>query len=277
MIGKKVICVLLLLSFVLFAGCVPDAGFFERQEKGLYPTPADFPNTKWICRELNMSLYMFEREKSMIGTYVEGSQSYRVLATFEFDELNISFYSSTDVSVSENESSMVHCEPVLSGHVYSNYYFDKDRGKLVCSVRDRASVNGETIPAELTFEKAGALALRPNVRWYAQELDMYLDSFSDVEGYYAGEMTLEGVKHRIDALEVGNNHYYAISIENGKSNHLKSGTTSPLIYLHFNKVENDRITAIVCDNYLSKPEAFPDWPSQISTITFKAISVGDKN
>ena len=272
---KKVICVLLLLNLVFLAGCGPSLSFLKQQEQGLYPTTADSPNTKWICRELDMFFYMFEYEKYMIGTYEVDFLSYRVLATFEFDELNINFYSSTDVSTSEYSNSMVHCERILCGYIYSNYFFDKDTETIVCSIRNSMSVNEEVIPEELTFEKVGVIELNQNVRWYAQELDMYLDSFLDVNGYYRGEIMLGEVKQYVNALEVGNNGYFLLSIENGKLNKLKSGTTSPLIYMYF-ETENDQITAIVCDSYLSKTEAFPYWSYKDSIITFKTLSAEDK-
>ncbi len=271
---KKVItCVLLLFCFVFTSGCVPNTNFFDEQKKGMYPTTADFPNTKWICRELDMVLNVFELTEYMVGDYKVNSESYRAVVSFEFDQIQINFYSSSDVSKSENSNFMVHCEPILCGHIYGTYFFDKETETISCSISNSVSVDEETIPQELTLEKVGVIQLEQEYRWHAQELDMYLNSFLGVDGYYSGEIILEGEKLYINALEVGNDNYYVLSIENGKMNNLKPGTTSPLIYMYF-QTENNKITAMVCDRY-SEVE-FPYWSYENTIITFVPFSNGEQ-
>lgn len=262
---KVIICFLLLFCLVLATSCVPNANFLSQQEQGMYPTTADFPNTKWMCRELDMVLNVFELTEYMVGTYKVNSESYRAVVSFEFDQIQIDFYSSTEVSKLENSNSMVHCKPILCGHIYGTYFFDKETKTIVCSISNSMSVNSETIPQELTFEKVGVIQLEQEYRWHAQELDMYLDSFHGVDGYYSGEIMLEGEKIYINALEIGNDNYYSLSMENGALNKLNPGTTSPLIYMYF-QIENDKITAIVCDRYSA--EAFPYWKCENTIITF---------
>ena len=274
-IKKVIICVLLLFCFVFTTGCVPNTVFLDQREQGVYPTTADFPNTKWICRELDMVLNVFELTEYMVGTYKVNSESYRAVVTFEFDQITINFYSSTNVLKSGNSNSMVRCEPILCGYIYGTYFFDKETETIVCSISNSMSVNAETIPQELTFEKVGAIQLEQEYRWHAQKLDMYLDSFLGVDGYYSGEIILEGDTLYINALEVGNNNYYVLSIENDKLNNLKLGTTSPLIYMYF-EIENDKITAMVCDRYLSEIEAFPYWPYSDTIITFTPSPKSEK-
>ena len=154
---KVIICVLLLFCFVFTTGCAPNADFLNKREQGMYPTTADFPNTKWICRELDMVLNVFELTEYMVGTYKVNPESYRAVVSFEFDQIQINFYSSTDVSKSGNSNSMVHCEPILCGHIYGTYFFDKETETIVCSISNSMSVNAETIPQELTFEKVGVI------------------------------------------------------------------------------------------------------------------------
>ena len=263
---KVIICFLILFCLVLTTSCVPNADFLSQQEQGMYPTAADFPNTKWMCRELDMVLNVFELTEYMVGTYKVNSESYRAVVSFEFDQIQIDFYSSTEVSKSENSNSMVHCNPILCGHIYGTYFFDKETKTIVCSISNSMSVNSETIPQELTFEKVGVIQLEQEYRWHAQELDMYLDSFHGVDGYYSGEIMLEGEKIYINAFEIIDN-YYLFSIENGDWNNLKPGTVSPLIYMYF-QIGNDKITATVCDKYLSEHHSFPYWRYEDMIITF---------
>ena len=272
---KVIVCVLLLFHFVFLAGCGPNTSFLDQREQGVYLTTTDFPNTKWICRELDIVLNMFEYSEYMVGVYEVNDVSYRAVATFEFDQITINCYSSTDVSKSEFSNFMVRCEPILCGYIYATYFFDKKTETIVCSVRNSMPVNAETIPQKLTFEKVGVIPQDQGLRWYAQELDMYLDSFPTVDGYYRGEIILEGKKQYVNALEVGNNNYYMLSIENGKLNNLKLGTTSPLIYMYF-EMENDKITAMVSDRYLSETEAFPYWSYSDTIITFTPYPKGEK-
>lgn len=268
---KVMICVLLIFCFIFTTSCGPNYIFLIQREQGMYPTTADFPNTKWICRELDMSLNVFELTEYMVGTYKVNSEYYRTVVSFEFDQIQINFYSSTDVSKSEISNSMVHCEPILCGHIYGTYFFDKETETIVCSISNSMSVNTETIPQKLTFEKVDVIKLEQEFRWHAQELDMYLDSFLDIEGYYSGEIILGEESLYINALEIGNNNYYLLSIKNGNWNNLKPETTSPLIYMYF-QIENDKITATVCDRYSSEAEAFPYWPNEDTIITFIPFS-----
>lgn len=269
---KKMIYALLLICVVFLYGCGPSLEFQYKKAHGLYPDASDFRDTKWICRELDIVLNVFELTEHMVGTYKVNSESYRAVVSFEFDQIQLNFYSSTEVSKSENSNSMVHCEPVLCGYIYATYFFDKGTETIVCSINSSMSVNSETIPQELTFEKVGVIQLEREYRWHAQELDMYLDSFIGVDGYYSGEIILGDEKIYINALEVGNNNYYALSIENGILNKLKPETTSPLINMYF-QIENDRITAMVCDDYSA--EAFPYWwrEDTIITLTYSADNI----
>ena len=262
-------CVLLSLNFIFFTGCGPSIDFLYKQKQGMFPTGMDFPNTRWVCRELDMVLNAFEYSEDMIGIYEVNSESYRAVARFEFAQIQISLYSYTDVSKSEFSNSMVSCEPILCGYICANYFFDKETETIVCSILNSMSVDTETIPQELTFKKDGVLQHKQELRWYAEELDMYLDSFVDVDGYFRGEIILDEKKHYVNAIEVGNNNYYVLSIENGKSNNLKPGTTSTLIYMYF-KIEDDKIVATVCDGFLFYPEAFPYWLYGDMIITFTA-------
>ena len=272
---KKSLCILLCLCLFPLYGCVPSFKFLNEKKQGKYPDTGDFPNTKWVCREINMCFYMLDyEERYMIGTYVVNDTPYRVVSAFEFDELNFDLYSTTQISPSEysngdDNTGMVHCERVSCGYMYTNYSYKNNT--IVCSLRGYQSVDGEVLPTTLTFDKTETIAQNAAARWYAQELDMYLDSFSDVEGYYRGEIGIGEKECYVHAFEIGNNGYFMLSIENGKVNNLISGTTSPLICMYFELHEN-QIIAKVSDEFVSNSLAFPYWDYTGATITFKPVS-----
>lgn len=248
--------------------------FLNKKEQGLYIDTSGFPNTKWVCRELDICFYMLDYdERYMIGTYTVGNESYRVVAVFEFDHLDFEIYSSTQISLSEyakgdDDISMVHCDRVSCGYICTNYIFKNKT--IVCSLRNYQSVDGEAIPTTLTFDNTGFIAQDVAMRWSAQELDMYLDSFRDISGYFRGEIVVNGEKCYVHAFEIGNNNYFMLSIENGKVNNLRPGTTSPLICMYFEMYEN-KIVAKISDEYFSNSVAFPYWEYNNAPITFKPL------
>ena len=261
-------CLLLLICIFTLSGCGPSSEFLSKQQQGLYPTTADFPNTKWVCKELDMFFYMFGYEENcMIGSYVVDDVSYRVVAGFEWSALNFEFYSSTNFSSSEFSEFMVDSNPISCGFIYTEYSYDKDANTIVCSIQNYDAVADESIPKILTFEKVGLIAQNPNMHWYSQEIDMYLNSFSDANDYYRGEVVIDGEKCYVHALEIGNNNYFMLSIENGKVNNLRPGTTSELIRMYL-EITDDEIIAKVSDEYLSNTAAFPYWKYN-GIITFK--------
>ena len=165
---------------------------------------------------------------------------------------------------------MIHCERTSCGFIYTSYTFDKGTETIVCTLRNCDPVNGERIPETLTFDKVDSIVLSSNTRWQAQEIDMYLDAFSDVDGYFSGQISIKGERCYVHALEIGNNNFYMLTIENGKVNNLIPGTTSPLIYLYL-EITDSYIIAKVSDEYLTNPAAFPYWPYDNVAITFNPL------
>ena len=272
---KKTICFILVLCFVLLYGCGPSPKFLKEKSQGLYPTAGDFPNTKWVCREVDMYLYMLGYdENNIIGTYVFDGVSYRVVASVFYNSFNFEIYSSTEISASKVSDSMVNCNQISCGHIYTEYKYDNEKGTIVCNIKDFEFYNGEMNLQTLTFDKAGSVAEQPSTRWYAQEIDMYLDAYSDIDCYLRGEIVLDGEKCYVHALEIGNGSYYLLAIENGIIDNLKSGTTSKLIYMYFD-IKDDQIIAKISDEdldgeYVKSPMSvfYPYWPYNDKIITF---------
>jgi hypothetical protein len=268
-IKKTMAIILCLATMALLFGCGPSAHYLNQKKQGLLPDTGNFPNTKWTCRELDMYLYMFGyRERYMVGTYKVDGVSYRVVATFEFDTFNFEIYSSTQISESEHSPAMVHCDQIFCGFIYTNYKFDKKTETFICSLRNTEPVHKETIPDTLTFYKSEDIAQNSSMRWYAQELDLYLDSFIDVDCYFRGQISIDGERCYVHAFEIGNNSFFALSIENEKVNTSISGTTSLLIRMYF-EINENQIIAKVSDEYIANTEMFPYWPYGDVIITFK--------
>lgn len=270
---KKTLCFFLCIWSLLLCGCAPSLKFLREKEQGLYPDTSDFPNTKWECRELDMYFYMLDyNEDYMIGVYTVDNVSYRVVGTFRFNQLSFEIFSHTQISLSEykgdDDISMVNCERISCGYINTNYSYNDE--SIVCSLLNYQPVDGEVIPTTLTFDKTESITKNVDTCWRAQELDMYLNSLTDVSGYFTGEIVINEEKHYIHAFEIGNNNYYMLSIENGKINNSIPRTTSPLICMYF-EVHENQIIATISDEYIVSSVMFPYWEYNGATITFKPL------
>lgn len=256
-------------------GCGPSLDYLQKKEQGLYPDTSNFPNTKWECREIDMFFCILDYEEPyIIGEYTVNDICYRVVGSIEFGRLDFDIYSSTQVSLSKysldnSGEFFVHCERVPSGHIYTSYLYEN--GTILCSLINYQSAEGENIPSTLTFDQTALIAQDADARWYAEELDMYIESFRDVDGYYKGEIGIDGKKLFIHAFEIGNSNYFMFTIENGTINNLRAGTTSSLIYMYFEKNDN-KIVAKITDSYVLNHVAFPNWRYDGVAITFSRVN-----
>ena len=270
------ICILLCLSMILLCGCVPSREYLEKKAQGLYPDTSDFPDTEWKCREVDLCFYMLDyEENNMVGTYTVNGETYRAVGSFEFSQLSFDIYSTASVSVSEQDGdtengALIHYEANQCGFINTEYLYEN--GVIVCTVINSEAVSGEQIPETLTFENTGKIAQKVNTRWYAEELDMYLDAFSDAQDYYKGEMVMDGQRIPVIAYEIGNNQYFRFSIENGTINNNRPGTTSPFVCMYF-EYGTDTITARLSDEVIRHPKEYPYWTYEGTTITFKKVNV----
>ena len=266
---KKVTAIILAIMIcALLCGCVPSQDYLVKKEQGIYPDAGDFPDTKWQCREADIYFYMLDySENYIVGEYNSEGKSYRVVGSFDFDQMDLYLYSSTEVSPSDHEG-FVRCERASFGHIYTRYSCENQT--IVCDVTD-SSVGGneQIIPDTLTFDKVGNIAENSAERWYSEELDMYIESFDDAPGYYKGKITIDGIENYVHAFEIGNENYYMFSIENGKINNLKSGTSSPFVCMRFEFVDG-QIIATVSDEVVSRPYEF-EWTYENTTITFLPV------
>lgn len=255
---------LVLFSLVLsLCACFRSLRIRKKQEE----RPLNkFPDTTWVCRELDLKVDMIA-DCGIYGTYTTNEKEYRVLLDFWGpSEMVFNFYLSTENSVSEYDPSLVHCSRVKAGKIDTDYFYDKDSGLIVCSVRSH-TLGNEPIPETLTFEQVGPFSPSPSIRWVAEELDLYLDSFSDAKGYFKGEIAIDGKRRKVQAIEIGNDKYYKLWI--GRV----------LAYLMF-EISEDQIIATVTDEYRYDDYEFsiqfPDWYDNykdVKTITFRPTPI----
>ena len=272
------LCMLLCVCILLLCSCFlvpmgPDLDFQKKKEQGLYPTTADFPNTKWVCREIDLYFYMFDYgENTMIGEYIHNGVSYRVIAGFNFSVLDFDIISSTHVSESEykianSQTSLIYCEPEYCGNINTEYIYKNET--IICSVRNYYPVESESIPSILTFDNVGIISQLPDTRWLCDELNMYIDSFCDTEGYYKGNITIDNKNLFIHAYEIGNSGYFEFAIQNGILNNFPKDTTSYLVSMYFEFYE-DKIVAKITDDVLDNLQN-NYWPYQGDTLTFYKV------
>ena len=229
---RTALVLLVLLGFlVTLCGCLFSSG---NRENNL---PA-FPDSKWICRELDLVLYMIEG-CDMCGTYSVNGNEYRAVAGIKQIRhkrvISIQFYASAEETVSEYDPELIYRSDERAGYISAHVDYQEDAGLLVCTDVSYTPVDGETIPETLTFEQEGPFTPTTKTRWVAEGLDLYLDSYSDAEWYFKGEITLDGEKRTVQAVEIGNDHYYALHY-----------STDGVLYLSFD-ISEDRIVATATD------------------------------
>ena len=263
---RSAVCFLLCFCLLFLSGCGPSLAWQRGKKQGLYPETKDFPNTKWVCRELDLYFCMFANgERKMIGEYVNEGKSYRVVAEIGlYDCLTIDLISTTNVSPSEHLGEpLVSCETVTHCEIHTHYIYQNN--SIICTVSGYEPEVGESIPETLTFDCVGTIAAQPSERWYCLERDMYLDAFSDVNGYYRGEIAIDGKRVLLQACEIGNSGYFVFSIANGITNNYREGTTHPITYMYL-EISEEQIIAKVSDDTFA-PGSSDRWDNQ-ATLTF---------
>ena len=188
--------VFVLLWILAFLCSCPGPAMASRMDR---IDPKNFPNTVWSCRELDMVIYMFEgRKKDICGTFSVNEETYCIDVEYTVNAGGrFKLYSYSEKSVSELDSSLVHYQVSYIGSIDVSWDYQKRTGNLVAKVRGFDESIPETIPETLTFDKVGSFGETPKTRWVAEEYDLYLDSFSDTDKYYSGEITIEGERFHI--------------------------------------------------------------------------------
>ena len=251
-----------LISCIRFG---PSDEFIRMKEQGFYPDTADFPDTVWVCREVDMTIYMTAYEGGMIGELKTDSGIYRVDAYFFYSRMCFDFYSSTSVTINDYPLGYAELERIEAGFLVTEYIY-KD-GVISCEIinsdTELWAYSGDTI----TFEQKCKISDTPISEWYCEELDLYLAKY--IDGYYKGEIIIDNIPHYIQAIEIGNGEYYTISIENGITNNLRENTLSPFVDMYF-EYKGSEIVAYVSNDVNSNRLAY-DWQEEGSVFVFKEV------
>lgn len=276
---KYIFKFLALVLLILFIGlnlfsCIhwgASPNYIKMKKQGYYPDTVDFPDTKWVCHEVDMCFNMLAYgDDCMVGEYVVNSTTYRVCAYIFLKRMSFEFYSSTKVSqrdnLSDNGDDFIECERIEAGFISTEYIY-KD-GVISCKIINSDckiwNYEGDTI----TFENVGDIAEKPIAEWYCEELDMYLTEYSD--NYFKGEIIVEGKVKYIHATEIGNGNYYMFSIENGNTTDSNGNTVSsvsPFVDMIFEYGEN-KIVAKVATDQTSDPSSYTLWNNDKTTFEF---------
>ena len=251
----------LLCLLALLCGCYP-LKLLRKGLNGELPDQWEFPQTKWVCREVDLVIYMTDFEQNyMFGTYVVDGTSYRVDAMIDenYESIDLRFYLTTNIykRKSEADPKTYRCSRVSVGLVCADYSYRKktDTFVLTCGeVELDGDLRGMTFPEVLTFDRAEKVAETPKTRWVADELDLYLDAYSDVDVYMKGEITLDGKTYPVYAFETGNSDYYELYVNN-------SATYAASMIFRFS---DDRIDAIRNDKGVMEKY----WDPNLTRVTF---------
>lgn len=146
---------LLILCMIFMFGCTVSPIVGIKQSLGYYPNSSDFPNTRWKCHEMDISLDMYGNSDDDVGVYTVNGKRYLVKYYFvPIAMLEFEFYpEGSETSASIGSESLQSNEDNISGFVSMDYEYNKKTGLITCKVYGNKPVDGETFPKELTFEK----------------------------------------------------------------------------------------------------------------------------
>ena len=114
-------------------------------------------------------------------------------------------------------------------------------------------------PETLKFKQEGMIAKNPEKKWYNDELDMYIESFSDAENYFRGEIVIDNKRVSLFGYEIGNNDLYVFESEQ-----------SELVWLWLEFSNDGKIIARACaDSYYV--QFFDDWSYKGESIVFLPV------
>ena len=248
----------LLCTLIMLCSC-PGPWVVRRMEK---IRPTNFPNTVWSCREAGLVLYTIEGVT--FGTYsVNGAEYFFDSPYHLYCHVEFRLYSYSDKRVSELDPSLVHYETSDAGAIYGTMDYEDETGNLIVKVSSYEPNDAslpETFPEKLTFEQTGTFGKTPNERWVAEELDLYLDSYSDTDKYYSGEIKIDGEAFRVYAREKGK-YYQLLLITDNDFRH-------ELVCLSF-AVSDGEIVATRVDQTFSEEY----WDPDLKTVTFRPAPI----
>ncbi len=247
---------LILTTILSLASCVPSKEAIEKQESGEYIDTADYSGVKWVCREMDMYFYTLDfGNDSIIGEYKAEGESFRLLGNVEsWGGLNFIFYAQDNQTESDVNI------PGAKGFIYTEYVYENDT--MVCTVVNEDGIDVKA--TTLTFDK-NEVSKTVKDSWKCNEIDMKMSSFNEIQGYFKGEIVIDGQNCNFLAFEVVDGKY-RFHIENGKINNLVGGTY-PLIDMTVTEKDGN-LVGTLSEYTLSDKINFPHWNFDNTTFTF---------
>ena len=263
----------LLLLFCLAAliapltGCGPNTAYLQSEKQGYFPKKYDYPFAKWVCCEKNLYFCMWPSQYSMTGEYISEDEVQGVYAMSLYNELAFTFYTPEEKKESEHKDA----NEIPFYHYYDEYEEEKKRvttsyayhdGIMTCTViisEHEDFPQGEVF----TFVNVGTVNRSPKERWRCLELDLYLDSYDDVDFFYAGKYTKEDAFYTIWAIRHDVNGKFDVLTGDKNSDTVWGYLGS--VYIEF---KDDQMVWQITDAAQQFPERFSFWDYPYATLTF---------
>ena len=260
---RVLLCMVLLMCMLAMTACGPSRRDLSLKDAGLLPTEEDFPNTRWVCQEIDLYLHIMECGE-IAGECRFGDKTFPVLGGFKFGSMSFSAYSYEKATLTEEGFLDWHSEEYIGG-ARGFYIFDDGMFQLTEVEHDFG--DGIVIPTALTFVPDGKIAQTPDTRWYAQEIDLYMDSFSDTENYFKGVLTDAGTACSFEAFLYSEDNTYHFSFPAW----LDETTQTPCHVNDFimRLVYDQEHDVIVGTRYTTEEDSFSNYDG--ATITFTKV------
>ena len=209
---KALFCVILAMCLLFLVACFPyPREYYSMKEAGFYPTNEDFPSTKWVCQEMDMYFYMLEYGE-LVGEYTVDGTTYPFIGAFVYSRIVCTTY--TYMSALPLNTGFLDIWTEETVNEFDADYIYQD-GLIQCSSVDSEIV---TLPTTLTFLPEGKIAQAVDTRWYAQEIDIYMDSFADTNYYFKGVWTQDGTEYAFEAFKHTSDGTYYFVFQNLPNN-----------------------------------------------------------
>ena len=243
---------LIIFTVISMVGCASSNEESDLPEESLAIDISEVSGFKWVCREADMVFYTLDfGSTTVIGKYTKDGKDFRLVGKLDpYGMLDFGFYDSEDVGSA----------PVAHGFLYASYVYENDL--MVCSVSGLDGI--EFDKTALTFEKSEInKTVKETLK--CNEVDMVMSSFNEIDGYYKGEIVIDGKTCGFMAYEVCSGQY-RFHIENGKVNDLTEGV-SPLIDITLTE-KDGQLSGSVSNTTIEDKDSFPYWDFEKTSLSF---------
>ena len=250
------------LSFVLIislvmsmVGCASSGDGSNPIEESQAVDLTEVSGAKWVCKEADILFYTLDfGSNAIVGKYAKDGKEFRLVG-------RLNSFGTLDFGLYDAESQVTTTTPAAIGFIYSTVVYENDT--MICSI---TGVDGIEFGATtLTFEKSD---LRKTVKesFKCNEVGMTMSSFNEIDGYYKGEIDINGKTCGFMAFEVCGG-LYRFHVENRNLNDMTEGV-SPLIDMFLSE-DNGQLKGSVRNSTIEDHASFPYWNFEKTELTFE--------